>query len=389
MAQRRDVAVVLSGGSMNGILMELGFLRRLRESELWPRVGWFFGTSAGALAGSLAALDRLDELEKFLLDLQPEDTFRPHRLWRLPLLGVHEYALPKTIAERFGDLVELSRDLAQAEREVVVVATDVTPRDGIDEHDYELVYSAWRTDPEEFAQAILASAAVSALVLPVRVGTRIATDGAWVRNFPLAHAYARPGVKMIVAFRFLPRYPRLGTAGLEQFRRRLERFGRVPPVRALIAELRDAEARADRGEPAHFPEMIVRLTRAAIARNTVLEEQIAAEKDEAIREFDRLRVDLRKLVAEHVRGRREQARMLAAIDDRLASARFPFRHDRAIPRITVRASVAEVSLDPSLRERQSWTLEAKRSLIARGYRCADDEFTAAGVDLDDVESVAT
>ena len=49
MSVRRDVAVVLSGGSMNGVLMELGFLRRLRESELWPRVGWIFGTSAGAL----------------------------------------------------------------------------------------------------------------------------------------------------------------------------------------------------------------------------------------------------------------------------------------------------------------------------------------------------
>ena len=47
----RDIAVVLSGGAVNGILMELGFLQRLRASALWPRVGWIFGTSAGALAG--------------------------------------------------------------------------------------------------------------------------------------------------------------------------------------------------------------------------------------------------------------------------------------------------------------------------------------------------
>jgi predicted acylesterase/phospholipase RssA len=64
---RRDVAIVLSGGGMNGVLMELGFLQRLRDSPLWPRVGWIFGTSAGALAGTLAALDRLDDLERFLL----------------------------------------------------------------------------------------------------------------------------------------------------------------------------------------------------------------------------------------------------------------------------------------------------------------------------------
>src|SRR5919205_4494718 len=129
MARRQDVAVVLSGGSMNGVLMELGFLQRLRESELWPRVGWIFGTSAGALAGSLAALDRFDELEAFLLALRPEETFRPHRLWQLPLLGVHEYRLPRTIEERIGDRVELARDLAAAPIELVVVATDVTDDD--------------------------------------------------------------------------------------------------------------------------------------------------------------------------------------------------------------------------------------------------------------------
>jgi predicted acylesterase/phospholipase RssA len=107
MVQRRDVAIVLSGGGVNGVLMELGFLRRVRESELWPRVGLVCGTSAGALAGAMAALDRLDELEDFLLRLQPADTFRPNRLWRLPLLGLHEYVLPQTIAERVADPLAL------------------------------------------------------------------------------------------------------------------------------------------------------------------------------------------------------------------------------------------------------------------------------------------
>ena len=53
---RRDVAVVLSGGGINGALLELGFLRRLSETALWPRVGWMYGTSAGALAGTMATL---------------------------------------------------------------------------------------------------------------------------------------------------------------------------------------------------------------------------------------------------------------------------------------------------------------------------------------------
>ena len=63
----RDVAIVLSGGGMNGVLLELGFLKRLRVSSLWPRIGRIYGTSAGALTGTMAALDLLDELEEFVL----------------------------------------------------------------------------------------------------------------------------------------------------------------------------------------------------------------------------------------------------------------------------------------------------------------------------------
>jgi predicted acylesterase/phospholipase RssA len=265
MAEQRDVAVVLSGGAVNGVLMELGFLKRLRESELWPRVGWIYGTSSGALSGTMAALGRLDELEEFMLLLQPEETFRPHSLWRLPLLGSHDYRLPETVAERIGDLAALARELADAPIEVTVFATDVTDDvHDTDQHAYELSYSSRTTDPETMAQAILASAAVSALVLPRRVGDRIATDGAWVRNYPLGPAYHQEGVELIVSFRYLPSYPRIDTEGLARLRRRLERFPKISPVRALIAELREAEDRGARGEPAHWPDMIVRPMRVAI-----------------------------------------------------------------------------------------------------------------------------
>ena len=125
------------------------------------------------------------------------------------------------------------------------------------------------------AQAVLASAAISALVLPLPVGDRIATDGGWVRNFPLGHALERPGVELVVAFRHVPHYPRVGIEPLVRLRQRLQRFRAVPPVRALIAQLDEAEARAERGEPVHFGDMIVRLMRVAIQRNTALEEQLA------------------------------------------------------------------------------------------------------------------
>src|SRR2546421_3991525 len=260
----RDVAVVLSGGAVNGVLMELGFLKRLRETDLWPRIGWIYGTSSGAVTGTMAALDRLDELEEFMLRLQPEDTFRPHSLWQMPLLGSHDYRLPATIEERLGDMVETARQLADSPVEVVVFATDVSDDvHGGGARAYELQYSSRTTPPHVMAQAVLASAAVSALVLPRPIGDRIATDGAWVRNFPLGPAYRQPGVQLIVSFRYVPIYPRFGAEWLIRMRRRLEKFPRIPPVKALIAELREGEQRVMRGEPAHWGDMIVRLMRVA------------------------------------------------------------------------------------------------------------------------------
>jgi predicted acylesterase/phospholipase RssA len=365
METRRDVGVVLSGGGVNGVLMEVGFLKRLKASPLWPRIAVIFGTSSGALTGVMAALDRLEHLEGFMLGLQPGDTFRPHRLWRLPFLGSHDYTLPGTIATRVGDLTELAEELAQAPVEVVVVATDVT-----DDHDdvaagYELPYSSRTTPPEIMAQAVLASAAISALVMPLRVGDRIATDGAWVRNFPLGHAYDHDEVELIVAFRYLPRYPRMGVAALQPLRRRLERFRRIPPVRAFIDELDDATERAERGEPAHLADMIVRLARVAVLRNTLLEERYATEKDQSLRELRSLRHDVLRLI--------DDEDLYDAVAERFAQARFPFRHDRLIPRITVQGSVVGEGLEPGFRIQRPWTREAKQELIDRGWHLADEE----------------
>jgi predicted acylesterase/phospholipase RssA len=371
--QKRDVAIVLSGGAINGVLMELGFLKRVRESPLWDRVGWIFGTSAGALAGTMGALDRLDVLEEFLLGLRPDEVFRPNRLWRLPLLGLHEYSLPETIAMRIGDLTVLTRELQDADRELVVFASDVTETERPTEHNFELAYSARDTPPDVMAQAILASAAISTLVLPLRVGDRIATDGAWTRNFPLGYAYNRPEVQQIIAFRYVATYPRMGTAPLRRLQKRLRPFRRVPPVRALLAELEEAQARDARGEPAHYVDMITRLMRLSVLRGTALEERIADEADQSIRELERLRHDLDALVHEHG-GTDELAQ---AIDERVAAAAFPFRRERALPRITVRAGAEGAALEASIRRGAEWTEDAKRALIQRGYDLTDAELRRA------------
>jgi predicted acylesterase/phospholipase RssA len=371
MERRRDVGIVLSGGGVNGVMMELGFLQRLRESVLWPRVAAIFGTSSGALSGSLAALDRLEDLERFLMALQPEQTFRPNRLWRLPFLGLHDYALPQTIDDWFGGMGRMAEDLAVAPIELMVVATDLS--DGAAaEDDFELVYSAWKTPPDELAQAVLASAAVSALVMPLRVGDRVATDGAWVRNFPLAHAYNHDAVELIVAFRYLAQYPRLGVGALQPLRKRLMRFRKIPPVRAFIAEIDEAEARAERGEPAHLADMIVRLARVTIRRNTQSEERVAEATDLSLRELHALRHDVLALV--------DDPAAREAVAARFAEANFPFRKERLIPRIIVRGATDGPGLEPGMRHQPRWSDEEKRVLIRRGWELADRELSATAVD---------
>jgi hypothetical protein len=377
----RDTALVLSGGSINGALMEAGFLRRLSESELWPRVGWIFGTSAGALAGTMGALERFDDFEEFLLGLQPADVFRPNRLWRLPLVGSHEYALPATIAERLDPPLTLAEGLVKAEIELVVCATDLTGDGAGTEpgpHAYELVYSARTSEPRELAEAVLASSAVSGIVPPTRIGDRVATDGGWTRNFPLGHAYERPEVQRIVSFRYLPRYPRLDIAGLVRLRRRLERFGRIPPIRALVAELREAEERDGRGEPPHAVDTLMRLMRVAVVHNTELEERRAAARDESIRALAALRMDVAGLVAAHVTDAAEQERLTRVVEERFDEARFPFRADRLVPRITVTGTAGALSLEAGRRARHEWPLADKRALIELGYELTDHELTALG-----------
>lgn len=153
------------------------------------------------------------------------------------MTGLHDYALPDTITERLAPVHELAREVVAAAIELVVCVTDVSDGERDARDTYERIYSSRTTDPEELSHAILASAAVSALVLPLRVGEMIGTDGGWVRNFPLGHAYDNPAVGEIVGFRYVPQSPRGSSENLTRLRRRLEPFRAVPPVRALLGEL--------------------------------------------------------------------------------------------------------------------------------------------------------
>jgi predicted acylesterase/phospholipase RssA len=366
----RDLALVLSGGGMNGLLLELGFLKRIREDPLWERVGWIYGTSAGALSGVMAALDRLDALEEFVLELRPEETFRPNRLWQTPFSGLHDYALPDTIAARLAPIDELAEGLSSTPIELVVTVTDVTDGELDEHHAYERIYSSRSTPSDLMARAVLASAAISALVLPLRVGNVIGTDGGWVRNFPLGHAYDNPDVREIIGFRYISRTTRSAGENLPRLRKRLEPFRAVPPVRALIGELRSAEERQERGEPPHLPDMILRLMRVTVARNTELEVRSAREKDDSVEALAELRDEVLETVRRTAAPWRRRA-AVAEVEARFADARFPFRKNRALPATIVRGDPGELALDASFRPGLEWPVETKRALVERGHEQTD------------------
>ena len=81
-------------------------------------------------------------------------------------------------------------------------------------------------------------------------------------------------------------------------------------------------------------------------------------------------------VAVDAAPKRRQKQLRAELESIFASARFPFRHDRQVPSLIVRATPGDDGLDPTFRGDEPWPEERKRALIERGYRLTDDALAA-------------
>ena len=274
------------------------------------------------------------------------------------------------------DPLELGRRSAEAPIEVVIFATDVSDEDDAKGTDRtSSSYSSHETPPEILAQAMLASAAISALVLPLPVGDRIATDGGWVRNFPLGAALDHPDVNLVVAFRYVPRYPHIGIASLGAGPARVCTAS-VPsrpsaPSSPSSTRRRRASSAASRSISATC---CIRLMRVAIQRNTALEERLADERDAAIRELDALRADVTRIVHASMRGR-------AVAAGRHVPSRSASRGPRCrgrVPRITVRGSGGAESLDAGFRGHREWSEDVEARPDRARLRGGGRELAAHG-----------
>ena len=139
----------------------------------------------------MGALDRLDLLEEFLLELRPDEVFGRTASGGRRVAGTARVLLPETIAKRVGDLTALAAELRDADRELVVFASDVTETERPTEHNFELSYSARDTPPEVMAQASSRRRRSRRSCCRFASATGSRPTGV-TRNFPLGYAPTGP-----------------------------------------------------------------------------------------------------------------------------------------------------------------------------------------------------
>ena len=334
---RLDTALVTSGGSVNGIFLQLGFLQAVSASELWAAVGWLYGTSAGALSGWAAALDAVDEHERFLMEMQPADVFAAHDLWRTPFVGLHRYTLPETVAERLGDPIELARRLKAGPRELTVVTTDIglSPGSAASDDPFERAFSSRREEPETFVAALFASAAISTFVLPTpdrrRTSMRTAAGCGTFRS-PTPTANRECNGSWAVAYRA----PASGFAGrgLQSLHKRISRFDR-PQGRARS---HDRVARGNRAARARRADAPGGHDRAAQSHRRLPKQRARGAAGRRARPLPPRTQRRPGACARRSSPRRAAAAApssLASLDEAFASADFPFTRSRVVPRLVV------------------------------------------------------
>ena len=261
---------------------------------LWARVGWIYGTSAGALSGTMAALDRLDDLEEFLLGLQPADAFRPRPVWQFP-----------------GGLARLHapRDDRRPHR---LARPSSAPRCATARHRARRLRDRRRRLPGRRRRPRLRARVLLAVDRAGGDGSRDPRVGRDQRPRAPGRARRRAsrptaagcGTSRSSTRTATPRSPRSPRSATSRATRRPTPHssnGRASGSSASAPFLPCARcwrrsgsrrSASARGEPAHYGELIVRLMRVAFARNAVVEERLAAERETSVAELRRLREDV-------------------------------------------------------------------------------------------------
>ena len=183
---------------------------------------------------------------------------------------------------------------------------------------------------------------------------------------------ATPTSPAIAAFRYVASYPPTSAAYLERTRERLERFRAVPPVRALLAEVRLAQERAGArracalrraDRPPHAGRVRAERRRRGADRARARHVGRRASPAAGGRDRDRGRGGRALAPATAPRGARRTVRRRALP--------VPTPPARARPSSSARTA-GDVGLDPTFRGDAPWPDELKRALIDRGYALTEE-----------------
>lgn len=185
--ERKTMALALGGGGARGAA-HIGVLRVLEQEKI--PIDYIVGNSMGSVIGGLysAGVD-LDKLEKLGDEGDMRKEYLPgvaSRVLLMPLTKATQHFRHKRLAglvsgnrfERFLDelIPEESKDLEHLKIPFSAVATNL--RDG----------QAYRISEGKLSTAIRASASISPLLRPVKIGDRIYTDGGIRANLPASSA---------------------------------------------------------------------------------------------------------------------------------------------------------------------------------------------------------
>ena len=179
--EQPSVAFVLSGGASLGAI-QVGMLRALYERGIAPDL--IVGTSAGALNGAYIAsrpqtVATADALADIWRGLRRGDVFPLNPLTGLlGFLGTRDHLVPESGLRRL-----IARHVEQDRLEELPIPLHIVAVDVISGEELRL-------SSGPLTEAVLASAALPAILAPVRWGDRSLVDGGVANNTPISHAVA-------------------------------------------------------------------------------------------------------------------------------------------------------------------------------------------------------
>jgi len=177
--ERPNVAFVLSGGASLGAV-QVGMLRALYERGIAPDV--IVGTSAGALNGAFIAsrpqtVTTADALARIWRDLRRGQAFPLNPVTGLlGFLGARDHLVPDSGLRRL-----ITRHIEHSELQGMAIPLHVVAVDIVTGEELRLSRGP-------VLNAVLASAAIPAVLPPVRWEDRMLMDGGVANNTPISHA---------------------------------------------------------------------------------------------------------------------------------------------------------------------------------------------------------